>query len=126
MTDEQRVKITTILQGSTYGVIATAGQETPESALITIAGIEDMSIVVGSLKGSRKNDNIAQNNNVSFVIGWDPVVKTTIQIEGEAVSVPHGATYANEGMEYFKIVPRWMRYSNFAVSPLEVWEVKLG
>lgn len=125
MTDEQRAKIVTILQGATYGVIATRGERAPESALITIAGIEDLSIVVGSLKGSRKNDNIAENNNVSFVIGWDPQIKTTIQIEGEAISVPRGATYANEGMEYFKIVPKWMRYSDFSASPLEVWEVVL-
>ena len=25
--------------------------------------------------------------------------------------------------EYFKVVPTWIRYSNFSVDPQEVWEI---
>lgn len=79
-----------------------------------------------------------QNNNVSFVIGWDENI--TVQYEGIAKEVKgeeaikYKQIYWNknpeakrwetkEGMTYFKTIPKWVRYSNLDKDPWEVFEI---
>ena len=131
MTTEQREKIEHVLHTNKFGVIATVGPTAPESAVITIiTSTHEFEIVFGSFKGFRKNDNIKQNPNVSFVIGWDENLKQTVQIESTAklLSDSDALSYVEHldpEKEYFKITPQWMRYSDFALKPREVWEIEL-
>lgn len=136
MTDEQKEKITDLLRSNLFGVIATNAASSPQSAVVTIAPTNELKIVFGSLKSARKNKNIKENQNVSMVIGWDPQVKRTLQLEGVAtlLSPEEYETMKNDYLEprkllegpereYFIITPRWMRYSDLGAK--EVWEVAL-
>lgn len=131
MTTEQREKIEHVLHTNKFGVIATVGPKAPESAVITIITITpQFEVLFGSFKGFRKNQYIQENPNVSFVMGWDENLKQTVQMEGTAklLSDSEALSYIehlDSEKEYFKITPQWMRYSNFALKPREVWEVEI-
>lgn len=144
ITQEQKQKIFDFIKIQEFGVIATNSLENlaPESAIVAFSETEDLEIVIGSFIECRKNKNILRNQNVSFVIGWDNISKTTIQIERFAVllegkekdklSQKHiqknkdSSEYLNDPrQQYFKIIPRWIRYSNFSVHPQEIWETYL-
>ncbi|HEX3383952.1 MAG TPA: pyridoxamine 5'-phosphate oxidase family protein [Mucilaginibacter sp.] len=101
----------------------------PESALVGIAVTPDLEIIFDTVKSSRKYQNLLQNPHVALVIGWDN--ETTVQYEGKAELLtdqasdhyrevyysvwPDGRERAASwpGLVYFKISPRWLRYSNF-------------
>lgn len=143
MTTEQKDKILELLHANHVGVIAThGGGETPESAVVTISETDDMEIIFGSSELGRKNKNIAVNPHVSLVVGWDIVVRETLQIEGVVVRVldserekiealhcaknPIFTKYnGNPSFQYFKLHPRWIRYANLSADHSGVWEVTL-
>ncbi len=140
MTQEQKQKILSFIRTCEFGVIATNSTNgAPESAVVGFSETDELEIVVGSFSNTRKNTNITRDPRVSFVIGWDNAGKITVQIEGAAVflegeersvlSKKHcrknagSAKYQNDQrQQYFKIIPRWIRYSDFSVQPQEVWE----
>lgn len=126
-----------------FGVVATIalGSQTPESAVVAVSETENLEIVFASHADARKNKNIAQNSHISAVIGWDTILKTTVQFEGIAVLLEgtereECETYhcvKNKGSrkywndpeeQYFKVIPRWIRYSNHSVDPKEIWELE--
>jgi len=106
-----------------------AGDGKPESALIGVAVSEELEIVFDTVKTSRKYENLLQNPNVALVIGWDN--ETTVQYEGIARQLagpeddryrkvyygayPDGRERAETwpGLVHFKVIPNWLRYSNF-------------
>ncbi len=111
-------------------VIATnsaSGQ--PEAAVVGIAVTPALEIVFDTINTSRKYQNIKQNPYVALVIGWHN--ETTVQYEGEAVEIsgadddiyretyysvyPDGRQHTASwpGLVHFKVVPKWLRYSNF-------------
>ena len=127
------------------GVVSTVfpGSLMPESAVVSISETDNLDIVFGSFKAERKNHNILANPQVSFVVGWDYEEKITVQVEArvqllvgkerEALSDEHckkhpgSLKYKDDPrQEYFKIVPHWIRYSNFACDPQKIWELTLG
>ncbi len=120
-------------------VIATVdGEGLPEAALVAISETDDLELIFGSLSNTRKNKNIENNSQVAFVIGCNKGI--TIQYEGRAVKLegkdreeaqqihikklPSSAKYKDmEGQEYFKVTPKWIRYSDFNKTPEEIFEV---
>ena len=141
MTSDQQHKIATLLANNQFCVVATnSSANAPESAVVAFSSTPEFEIVFGSFKDTRKNQNLSKDARVSIVIGWDN--STTLQIEGEAIRLmgeerarledAHciknelSNKYRNDArQEYFKVVPWWIRYSNFSVDPQEIWEVPM-
>jgi general stress protein 26 len=111
-------------------IISTAtANGNPEAALVGFAISHDLEIVFDTVKTSRKYKNLLQNPVVAVVIGWDN--ETTVQYEGIATELsgdeadrykeiyfevyPDGRGRAKTWPDivHFKIIPTWIRYSNF-------------
>ena len=123
------------------GVIATTNEAgRPEAALVGIAVSDKLEIIFDTLTTSRKYHNILRNPRVAVVIGWDN--ETTVQYEGVAEVLgddkeaenlreiyyqvyPDGRERAKTwpGLVHIKIIPRWLRYSNFN-DPMTIEEMK--
>ena len=119
----------------TLAVIATQGESCPESAVIEF-GDNGLELIFDTYRDSRKCQNIERSAKVSFVIGWDE--NKTVQYEGEAVllkgdekerykqlyfaKLPEAQKWQHEpGILYYKVLPKWIRFSNLNVHP---WDVK--
>jgi len=80
------------------------------------------------------------NKSVSFVIGWDENI--TVQYEGEAVELageeaeeykqvyweknPDAKKWGTaEGVTFFKVLPKWIRYTDLNKAPWQVSEISL-
>ena len=112
-------------------VVSTANSnDKPEAALVGIAVSTNMEIIFDTVKTSRKYQNILRNPDVAMVIGWDNEI--TVQYEGQAMvlgddkeadnmkeiyyrTFPEGRERTDTwpGLVHIKIIPRWVRYSNF-------------
>lgn len=107
-------------------VIATVGADSkPESAIVGFSHSQDMTMVVGTSKKSRKYANLVQNQSVALVIGDETA---EIQYEGQAEIIEHGAyrdmvehahiaklpgaaEYREDPNQvYLKITPTWVRF----------------
>lgn len=122
------------------GVIATVGADNkPEAAVIEFGETDDLELIFDAFENSRKIQNVKQNSRVAFVIGWDEDI--TIQYEGEAFELtgdelekyqriylaknPAVAKWIQtEGITFFKVIPKWIRYSDLNKDPWEIFEVK--
>ena len=111
----------------------------PESALVGFGEKEDLSLIVGTYKGTRKYENFLRNPKVAIVIGLG-IEKITVQYEGTARIMPESEIegykelyYAKNPTAvkyesylkqvYLKIVPRWIRYTDYNKKPNEIFEV---
>ncbi|HEY6129901.1 MAG TPA: pyridoxamine 5'-phosphate oxidase family protein [Candidatus Acidoferrum sp.] len=109
----------------------------PQSALVGIAVTPELEIVFDTVERSRKCANIASDPRVAFVIGWQGEI--TVQYEGIARKIPstelgpHHEIYFRkftdgpsrlkwEGITYYVVNPKWIRYSNYNQSPPEIVE----
>ncbi|MBS0272642.1 MAG: pyridoxamine 5'-phosphate oxidase family protein [Proteobacteria bacterium] len=108
-----------------------------ESALIAFTQNEKLELYFMTFADSRKYTNLQNNHNVSLVIGFG---YTTIQYEGMAhqleEEVVKEALHAfsiketpctpdflnNPRARFFKIIPKWIRYSDYSVCPAEILE----
>ncbi len=134
-------KILDFIKSQDLAVVTTVDKNgRPEAALVAISETEDLELIFGSLSDTRKNENIKNHPDIAVVIGLDD--KITIQYEGKAVrlegeeeeeakqihikKLPGSAKYADmEGQEYFKITPKWIRYSDFNHFPEKIFELNL-
>jgi general stress protein 26 len=136
----KKEKVLALLQRSQFGVVATNSGTTPKSAVVAVSETQDLEIIFGSFKETRKNRNLERDPRISLVIGWESAM--TLQIEGEARRLEGDERITAEDIhcrknalskkykddprqEYFKVRPKWIRYSNFSVNPQEVWEVEI-
>lgn len=120
-------------------VLATVGKTAPESSALEFGETDDLEIIIDMYNSSRKYKNMKNNPNVSLVIGWDEDI--TIQYEGVAEELkedkkrkyqniywlknPEAKRWADrEGITYFKISPKWIRYSDLNVHPWKIFEVQ--
>jgi hypothetical protein len=126
------------LDGCGLGVLSSLGPDgRPQSALVGIAVTSELEIVFDTVKKSRKFANIARDLRVAFVIGWQGEI--TVQYEGAARQIsstelgPYHETYfrrftdgparlAWEGITYYVVTPKWIRYSDYSQSPPEIVE----
>lgn len=122
------------------GVVSTVTpNNTPEAAVVEFGETDNFEIIFDTLYNSRKYKNLQKNNNVAFVIGWDEDI--TVQYEGRAhelsgddltkykeiffKKLPHARKWEKvKGIKFFKVVPKWIRYSDLRKHPWEVFEVK--
>jgi general stress protein 26 len=118
-------------------IIATFGEEYPESACVEF-GNDGLTIIFDTNDDSRKFNNIRKNPKVSLVIGWED--ERTVQYEGIAALLeegpeldrlkqvyseksPEAQKWENtEGNVYFKVEPNWIRYTDLNVEPRRVAE----
>jgi len=112
---------------------------TPQGAVVGFAVTDDFELIFDTLNTSRKWANLKANPSIAVTLGWDA---ETLQLEGiaaeliGAVLAPYQKHYFSvwpdgpdrldwPGITYFKVTPRWMRYSDFRLTPPRIVELKL-
>lgn len=137
----QKKIILDFIKKQRLAVISTVGIDSkPESAVLEFGETEKLEIIFDTFSTSRKYKNLQTNKNVSLVIGWDENI--TVQYEGVAEEVrgkeakEYQQIYWNknpkaqrwesrEDITYFKVMPKWIRYSDLRKDPWEVFEISL-
>lgn len=120
-------------------VIATFGEEYPQSACVEF-GNDGLTIIFDTNNDSRKFKNIQNNSKVSLVIGWED--ERTVQYEGIATLLQDGPELdrlkqayfkkspdaqkweSTQGNVYFKVEPKWIRFTDLNVDPWAISEFK--
>lgn len=139
MTDSE--KIYEFIKGHDLAVLSTVTHDfLPQSAVVGFSERPNLELVFGTSSKSRKYQNLLKNPRVSMVIGWDK--GKTVQYEGEAVElkgeterqeainihlskIPSAAKYLSDSEEaIFKVVPKWVKYSDLSVDPWDVIELR--
>jgi hypothetical protein len=133
-TEERQQIIRDFLAQQKLGAISTVHSDgSPEAAIIQVTLGKHLEIVFDSVPESRKLANIGRDGRVALVVGWDENV--TVQIEGRAIPVadseenrrlrdvhiancPLEAEFLKQGAQLYKIVPLWIRYSDFRSDPI--------
>lgn len=109
----------------------------PEAAVVGFGETDNWELIFGTLNTSRKYQNLKQNPNIAVVIGWDEDI--TVQYEGVAtelteeeaehykqlyhIKVPRAKKYDMiRGNVYFKISPKWIRYTDINKVPETIVE----
>lgn len=114
--------------------------EKPEAAVVGIVVTDALELFFDTSNVSRKCINLRSNPNIAFVIGWDD--SQTVQYEGVA-DEPTGEVLQQlkqlyfarfkEGptrekwpdITYFRVRPRWARYSDFRGETPKIAELNL-
>jgi pyridoxine/pyridoxamine 5'-phosphate oxidase len=127
------------LKGQIHMVISTTNKDgNPEAALVGFAQAEDLSLIFGTYTTTRKYTNIVTNPHVAIVFGNQE--RITVQYEGIASVLtgeelhtyksvyfaknPSSQRYEHhEHQIYLKVVPKWIRYTNFNKQPAEIFEI---
>lgn len=129
------LRLQQFLHEHTLAVISTFGKDYPESAVIEF-GDNGLELIFDAYKNSRKCQNVQRSPNVSFVIGWDE--NKTVQYEGLAsllegeeleqykqyyfAKLPESRKWEHQpGIVYYKVIPKWIRYTDLNMHP---WEIK--
>lgn len=126
------------LAGNRLGVLSTIGPHgEPQSALVGIALTPEFEIVFDCVARSRKFANLTRDSRAAFAIGWQG--EETVQFEGVAKQIsstgrdkyhevyfqafPDGpARLKWDGISYFVVAPKWIRYSDFDKTPPNILE----
>lgn len=142
-TEKPDVNITKIwnhFNNSPLAVISTTDElrKQSESALIAFTQNNDLELYFMTFVDSRKFANLQTNQAVSLVIGFDYI---TVQYEGVAYALedlavgealhafsqkntPCSSEFLNDPRaRFFKIVSKWIRYSDYEVLPAEIFEI---
>ena len=137
---DQKKIIINFIKKHIIGVVSTVTADNkPESAVVEFSETEDLEIIFNTLSDSRKYKNLQTKNNVAVVIGWDEDI--TVQYEGEVFELsgeelakykeiffkklPHARKWKKvKGITFFKVVPKWIRYSDLRKHPWDVFEIR--
>lgn len=136
---EKKELILEFLKKHTLAVIATSHADgSPEAAVIDFSVRDNLEIVFDTFKETRKYSNLQRQSKVAFVVGWDRNV--TVQYEGDGIEVsapeveeyqkehiakvPFEKQFIERGARMFKVVPRWIRYSDFSKEPSDFVELE--
>jgi uncharacterized pyridoxamine 5'-phosphate oxidase family protein len=141
MNAEIKTSILEFFKKHRFTVVATidSANNRPESAVVGFAETENLELIFGTSNLTRKYKNLQTNQNVSFVIGWDPALGT-IQYEGVAqeLSREEGLKYAEilvaknpfsktfmerPDQRYFLVKPTWLRFTDMSKKPEQVTEI---
>lgn len=138
MTDDEKV-ILNFLRKHNLAVISSVNPlGNPESAVLEFSQTDDLEIIFDTFSTYRKYKNILNHPRVSFSIGWDDDI--TVQYEGIAVELlgaelkeyqdihitklPKAKKFVGmDVIRYFKVIPKWIRYSDLSVNPWNVFEI---
>ncbi len=128
-----RTDLISFLRAQKWAVQASTGPGgAPQAAVIGAAVSERLELVFDTLGDTRKAVNLRANPLIALVVGWDD--GQTVQLEGMA-DQPAGDDLVRlkrvyfdkfpDGVEreawpnitYFRVLPRWIRYSDFRNDP---------
>jgi uncharacterized glyoxalase superfamily protein PhnB len=122
-----------------YGVEATVtAQGAPQAALVGFVVNDQLELFFDSFASTRKVANLKRDSRMAFVIGGHTLGdERTVQYEG-VVDSPSGAELDAfkdayfalhpdgirrsrlAGISYFRVRPRWIRYTNFNAAPPQI------
>ena len=124
-----KAELVAFIRAHKWGVVASTGPSgEAQAAVVGVAVTDDLEVVFDTLGSTRKAANLRRDPRVAIVIGWDEA--QTVQLEGVA-DEPAGAELARiqavyfaafadgpgrlawPGITYFRVRPRWLRYSDF-------------
>ena len=124
-----------------YGVVATSHADgSSQSALVGIAVSPQLEIYFDTTGNTRKAKNLRRDPRISLVIGWDN--EQSVQLEGVAdepkgdellslktvyyAAWPDGPSRESwRGITWFRVRPRWLRFSDFNRASEAVREMTL-
>ncbi len=133
-----RIALYSFMAQHRYGVVSSvAATGVPQSALVGIAVTPDLEIVFDTVRSSRKYPNLIAHPRCSFVVGWTG--EQTVQLDGLACELagsdlhryqqiyfaawPDGPSRMSwPGIAYFVVRPRWIRYSDYSLTPPAIEE----
>lgn len=139
---DKKKKTLEFLKKKQLMVISTINSEgNSQSAVVGFTETSDLEIIFGTSNETRKYSNLQKNKNISLVIGWDLEEKITVQYEGVAREMngaefekckklhilknPKREKHSNNFRErFFKITPKWIRYSDLSKNPEEIFEIE--
>ncbi len=122
-------KLLTFIRAHGLGVVSTVSAAgAPESALVNIAVTDDLELVFYALQTTRKCANLRRDPRIAAVIGWDD--ETSLQYEGIAdeprdeelerikwvyrdARPDAGVQMVWPGLTYFRVRPKWCRFSYY-------------
>ncbi len=138
-----RAGLLAFLRSQRYAVQATvSARATPQAAVVGVAVSDAFEIVFDTLESSRKAVNLAANPTLALVFGSVAADATrSVQLEGRA-DFPAGAErerlvdlylavfpdgrerQAWPGLTYVRVIPAWLRDSDYAGTPprIEEWD----
>jgi uncharacterized protein YhbP (UPF0306 family) len=138
--DNDSKKIYEFIKQHQLMVISTVTHDAlPQAAVVGFAEKENLELIFGTFKTSRKYMNLQKNPRVAIVIGWEG--GKTVQYEGEVVELEgqersdamnvflsktsSAAKFLSNLEEaIFKVVPKWIRYSNVSEDPWDIIEIR--
>jgi PPOX class probable F420-dependent enzyme len=124
-----QAELTAFLRRHRWAVQASVAEDgTPQAAVVGVAVSDDLELVFDTIETTRKCTNLRRDPRIALVVGWDE--EQTVQLEGIAdepkgaelerllavyfAHFPDGpARMAWPGITYFRVRPRWIRYSDF-------------
>ena len=113
----------------------------PQASVVSCLVTDAFELLFTAHREHRKVANLQADPNVSAVIGWDDA--QTLQLEGSGELLLGSAREAAqkfmadqglelyemrrriEGLQYIKMTPSWMRYSDFRINPARILTLDL-
>jgi hypothetical protein len=137
-----RVGLLEVMRRRRYAVESSTAQDgSPQSAIVGTAVSDDFEVVFDTLGTSRKARNLRRGSPIALVFGsLEGIDERTVQYEGIA-DEPAGADRERlvdlylsvfpDGRErqswphltYFRVTPRWLRFSDFNSTPPRIVEL---
>jgi hypothetical protein len=133
-----RQQLVAFIRAHKWGVVASTGPAgAAQAAVVGIAVTDDLEVVFDTLASTRKAANLRSDPRIAVVIGWDEA--QTVQLEGVAdepaaaelarIQAVYFAAFADgptrlawPGITYFRVRPRWLRYSDFRGAEPQIHE----
>jgi len=131
-------EILNFIKQHNLAVISTVNNiNAPQSAVVEFGELNDLTIIIDTLKTSRKYINLQANDKVAVVIGWDKDITIQIdgvakELEGAELGLAQEAYFAKNprarkwqtkpDIAYFAISPKWLRYSDVSKQPWQIEE----
>jgi uncharacterized protein YhbP (UPF0306 family) len=135
-----RAQVLEFIRSHSLGVQASVSlDQRPQAAVVGFVITDTFELFFDTTESTRKAANLRANAQVAFVIGGLDDGERTVQYEGitdepagdELAELkafyfsrfPDGPQRASwPGIAYFRVRPRWLRFSDFAATPPEVTE----
>ncbi len=103
----------------------------PQAAVVGVVTSDALQVFFDTLEDTRKCENLRRDPEIALVLGWDLAEGITVQLEGVAdepeheelaewkaryfAAFPDGAARQSwPGITYFRVRPRWIRFSDFS------------
>lgn len=137
-----RAELVAFIRAHKWGVVASTGPAgEAQAAVVGISVTDDLEVVFDTLGSTRKAANLRRDPRIAVVVGWDEA--QTVQLEGvadepagaelERIRAVYFAAFADgptrlawPGITYFRVRPRWLRYSDFRGAEPEIHETRFA